>query len=452
MARELFGTDGIRGVANKYPMTADMALNLGKAVAHVFKSETDYPRIIVGRDTRVSGHLLEHAIVSGICSMGVDAIRVGVMTTPGIAYLSWSVRADAGIVISASHNPFEDNGIKIIGGDGYKLSDEKEEQIEKYILEPDILKDLYPKPEDLGRSSLLEDARGLYIGFLKSTIPKHLTLEGMNVALDCANGAAYKIAPQLFYEIEAEVEALYAKPNGININENCGSQHVETLSKTVIEGDYDIGLAFDGDADRLIAIDEKGNVITGDQIIAICANNLKEKGELANNTVVTTKMSNYGFRIAMKELDINNNITKVGDRYVLEEMQKSGAILGGEESGHIIFLNHHTTGDGILSALQVLKIMKETGKPLSELAKIMKVYPQKLINVTVSDKPALDTIPEVQSVIEEVEAELGDRGRVLVRYSGTQPLCRVMVEASTEASTDKYCQKIADVIEEHIGN
>jgi phosphoglucosamine mutase len=452
LARELFGTDGIRGVANEYPITADLALNLGKAVAHVFQSETEYPRIIVGRDTRVSGHLLEHAIVSGICSMGVDAIRVGVMTTPGIAYLSWSVRADAGIVISASHNPFEDNGIKIIGGDGYKLSDEKEEQIEQYILEPERLNDFYPEPADLGRSSVLDDAKGLYIGFLKSTIPKQITLEGMKIALDCANGAAYKIAPQLFYEIEAEVEPLFAKPDGININKNCGSQHVEILSETIVNDGYDVGFAFDGDADRLIAIDEKGNEVSGDQIIAFCANYLKEKGELANNTVVTTKMSNYGFRVAMKELGINNNITKVGDRYVLEEMKKSGAIIGGENSGHIIFLNHHTTGDGILTALQILKVMKETGKPLSELAKIMKIYPQKLINVSVSDKPPLDTLPEVQEVIEQVEEELGDTGRVLVRYSGTQPLCRVMVEASTEEATEKYCKRIADVVEEQIGN
>jgi len=452
LARELFGTDGIRGVANEYPITADLALNLGKAVAHVFQSETEYPRIIVGRDTRVSGHLLEHAIVSGICSMGVDAIRVGVMTTPGIAYLSWSVRADAGIVISASHNPFEDNGIKIIGGDGYKLSDEKEEQIEQYILEPEKLNDFYPEPADLGRSSVLDDAKGLYIGFLKSTIPKQITLEGMKIALDCANGAAYKIAPQLFYEIEAEVEPLFAKPDGININKNCGSQHVEILSEKIVNDGYDVGFAFDGDADRLIAIDEKGNEVSGDQIIAFCANYLKEKGELVNNTVVTTKMSNYGFRVAMKELGINNNITKVGDRYVLEEMKKSGAIIGGENSGHIIFLNHHTTGDGILTALQILKVMKETGKPLSELAKIMKIYPQKLINVSVSDKPALDTLPEVQEAIEQVEKELGDTGRVLVRYSGTQPLCRVMVEASTEEATEKYCKQIADVVEEQIGN
>jgi phosphoglucosamine mutase len=451
MARELFGTDGIRGVANQYPITADLALNLGKAVAYVFKKESPYTRIIVGRDTRVSGHLLEHAIVSGICSMGVDAIRVGVMTTPGIAYLSWSVRADAGIVISASHNPFEDNGIKIIGGDGYKLSDEKEEEIEKYILNPHMLEDLYPEPQNLGKASVLDDAKGLYIGFLKSTFPKQITLEGMKIALDCANGAAYRIAPQLFYEVEAQVEALYAEPDGININKNCGSQHVETLQETVVDGGYDIGLAFDGDADRLIAIDENGNRITGDQIIALCAKYLKEKGELANNTVVTTKMSNYGFRIAMKELGIQNDITKVGDRYVLEEMKKSGAVIGGEESGHIIFLNHHTTGDGILSALQILKVMKETGKPLSELAKVMKVYPQKLINVEVSEKPELDSIPEVSDVIEEVEEELGERGRVLVRYSGTQPLCRVMVEASTAEETEKYSRKIADVIEQQIG-
>ncbi len=451
MGRELFGTDGIRGVANKYPITADMALNLGKAVAYIFKRESPYTRIIVGRDTRISGHLLEHAIISGICSMGVDAIMVGVMTTPGIAYLSWSVRADAGIVISASHNPFEDNGIKIIGGDGYKLSDEKEEQIEKFILEPEKLNDFYPEPQDLGKASVLDDAKGLYIGFLKSNFPKQITLEGMKIALDCANGAAFRIAPQLFYELEAMVKPLYANPDGININKECGSQHVETLRDTVVNGSFDIGLAFDGDADRLISIDEKGNIITGDQVIAICANYLKEKGKLTNNTVVTTQMSNYGFRIAMKELGINNIITRVGDRYVLEEMIKSGSVIGGEESGHIIFLDYHTTGDGILTALQVLKVMKETGKPLSELAKIMKVYPQKLVNVTVTDKPDLDSIPEIKEIIEDVENELSDRGRVLVRYSGTQPLCRVMVEASSENETEKYCKHIADVIEEKIG-
>jgi phosphoglucosamine mutase len=451
LGRELFGTDGIRGIANKYPITADMALNLGKAVAYVFKKESPYTRIIVGRDTRISGHLLEHAIISGICSMGVDAIMVGVMTTPGIAYLSWSVRADAGIVISASHNPFEDNGIKIIGGDGYKLSDEKEEQIEELILNPEKLKESYPEPQNLGKASLLEDAKGLYIGFLKSTFPKHITLEGMKIALDCANGAAYRIAPQLFYELEAMVKPLFANPDGININKECGSQHVETLQETVVNDGFDIGLAFDGDADRLIAVDEKGKIITGDQVIAICANYLKEKGRLKNNTVVTTKMSNYGFRIAMKELGINNIITNVGDRYVLEEMIKSGAIIGGEDSGHIIFLDHHTTGDGILTALQLLNIIKETEKPLSELASIMKVYPQKLVNVTISDKPDLDSIPEIKSVIDEVENELSDKGRVLVRYSGTQPLCRVMVEASSEDETEKYCKKIADVIEEKIG-
>jgi phosphoglucosamine mutase len=444
--RELFGTDGIRGKANEYPMTADVALNVGKAVAYVFKNDHHRPRIVVGRDTRVSGHLLEHALVSGICSMGVDAIRVGTMTTPGIAYLSWSVRADAGIIITASHNPFEDNGIKIFGGDGYKLSDEKEEKIEDYIFSPEKLTQAYPPPKDLGQASILDDARGLYIGFLKSTFPKELKLGGMKIALDCANGAAYKIAPQVFYELGAEVESLFINPNGKNINKNCGSQHIDTLKETVIQENMDIGLAFDGDADRLIAVDEKGNKLTGDQIIAICAKDLKERGELANNTVVTTKMSNYGFRIAMKELDINNLITKVGDRYVLEKMKEEGAIIGGEESGHIIFLNHHTAGDGILTAIQLLRIMKQKDKPLSELAKIMEVYPQKLLNVRVKEKPDLDSLPEVQKVIENVEQELTDRGRVLVRYSGTQPLCRIMVEARTKAETEKYCKKIADVI------
>jgi phosphoglucosamine mutase len=308
------------------------------------------------------------------------------------------------------------------------------------------LSQAYPPPKDLGEASILDDARGLYIGFLKSTFPKELKLEGMKIALDCANGAAYRIAPQVFYELGAEVESLFTNPNGKNINKNCGSQYIDTLQETVVQEDMNIGLAFDGDADRLIAVDEKGNKLTGDQIIAICAKDLKEGGKLENNTVVTTKMSNYGFRIAMKELGINNIVTKVGDRYVLEKMKEKGAILGGEESGHIIFLEHHTAGDGILTAIQLLRIMKQKNKPLSELAKIMEVYPQKLVNVRVKEKPELESLPEVTQIIKEVENDLTDRGRVLVRYSGTQPLCRVMVEARTKEETEKYCNKIADVI------
>ncbi|MHA1729186.1 MAG: phosphoglucosamine mutase [Promethearchaeota archaeon] len=450
--RKLFGTDGIRGKANVYPMTAEVALNIGKAVAYLFKRNDRRSKIIVGKDTRISGYVLEHAIVSGICSMGVDAIIVGPMPTPGIAYLTYSMRADAGIVISASHNPFEDNGIKIFGGNGFKLSDNKEEEIEKYILSPEKMDNLYPNPKDLGKASFSVEAKGEYIGFLKNTFPKNLNLEGLKIALDCGNGAAYHIAPELFYELGGHVKSLFINPNGININKDCGSQHTETLKKTIVEEQIDIGLAFDGDADRLIAIDENGNEITGDQVIAICAKKLKEKGKLTNNSVVTTVMSNIGFKIAMKELDINTITTKVGDRYVLEEMVKKNVKIGGEDSGHIIFLDHHTTGDGMLTALQLLTVMKETGKPLSELAKIMKVYPQKLINIAVTDKPDLITVPEVKAVITEVENCLGDTGRVLVRYSGTQNLCRVMVEAPTENETENYCKKVAEVIKQKIGN
>lgn len=449
--RKLFGTDGVRGKANVYPMTAEMALNIGKAVAHLFKQNDRRPRIIVGKDTRISGYILEHAIVSGICSMGVDAIMVGPMPTPGIAYLTLSMRADAGIVISASHNPFEDNGIKIFGGDGFKLSDEKEEEIEKYILAPETMDEFYPNPKDLGKASFSVKAKGEYIAFLKSTFPKKLNLEGMKIALDCGNGAAYQIAPELFYELGAKVNSLFINPNGTNINKDCGSQHTETLKKTVIKENTNIGLAFDGDADRLIALDENGNIVTGDQVIAICAKNLKEKGKLTNNSAVTTVMSNIGFKIAMKELDINNIVTKVGDRYVLEEMVKNNYKIGGEDSGHIIFLDHHTTGDGMLTALQLLTVMKETGKPLSELAKIMKVFPQKLINIKVTEKPDLSTIPEVKAVIAEVENSLGDTGRVLVRYSGTQNLCRVMVEAPSDEETDSNCNKVAEIIRKKIG-
>ncbi len=449
--RKLFGTDGIRGRANEYPMTADVALNIGKAVAHLFKRNNHKPRIIVGKDTRISGYVLEHAIVSGICSMGLDSILVGPMPTPAIAYLTQSMRADAGIVISASHNSYEDNGIKIFGGDGYKLSDDKEEEIEKYVLSSQKMDQFYPSPDKLGKAYKLDEARGMYIAFLKTTFPKEFDLEHMKIGLDCANGATYQIAPELFFELGASVESLAVKPDGMNINRDSGSQHIENLRKLVLENKMDIGLAFDGDGDRLIAIDEKGRVVSGDQIIAICAKYLKERGKLTNNSVVTTLMSNIGFKRAMDELGINHITTKVGDRYVIESMQKNNSILGGEDSGHIIFLDHHTTGDGMLSAIQLLTVMKSTNKSLSELTKVMRAYPQKLINIEVSEKVDLNKVPEINKAIKDVEKELGDNGRVLVRYSGTQLMCRVMTEAPTENETNKYCQKIARAIEKKIG-
>jgi len=442
---KLFGTDGVRGVANKYPMTAEMALKIGMATAHLFKRSGHQPRIIIGKDTRVSGYTIEHALVSGICSMGVDAYMVGPMPTPGVAFLTNSMRADAGIVISASHNPFQDNGIKIFSSDGYKLPDEKELEIEKMVLS-NKMGDLHPSPRELGKAYNLEGARGRYIVFLKNTFPKEYTLEGTSVVLDASNGATYRIAPKPFFELGAEVHTIFAEPDGENINRECGSQHPERLAEEVVKRGAHVGFAFDGDGDRLIAVDEKGGVLTGDQVIAICARTMKDEGTLTNNLVIDTVMSNIGLGLALKDLGIEKATAPVGDRYVLEMMKEKGASIGGEDSGHIIFLNHHTTGDGILSALQVLAAMKREKTPLSELAGIMKVFPQKLINVDVTSKPEISTIPELVRVIDEVEGKLGDKGRVLVRYSGTQNMCRVMVEGPTSEETEKYCSQIVAVV------
>jgi len=447
---ELFGTDGVRGVANEHPMTAEMALNIGRATAYLFKRTGHTPRIIIGKDTRISGYMLENALVSGICSMGVNALLVGVLPTPGIAFATNSMRADAGIVISASHNPFQDNGIKVFSSEGFKLPDEKELEIENLIFSNNM-HTLHPSPNELGKAYRIEDARGRYIVFLKNSFPKEFTLEGTTVVMDCAHGATYKVAPETLFELGADVTTMYDEPNGENINANCGSQHPEALAEEVKKRGADVGFAFDGDGDRLIAVDETGTVLTGDQIMAVCAKAMKGEGKLPNNLLISTVMSNIGLGIALEELGIENAVTKVGDRYVLEEMLAKGAAIGGEESGHVIFLEHHTTGDGIITALQILAAMKKEQKPLSRLAQVMKVFPQKLINVDVKSKPDLSTIPEINEVIKDVEAQLGTMGRVLVRYSGTQPMCRVMVEGPTHDETEKYCTQIADVLREKLG-
>jgi phosphoglucosamine mutase len=446
---KLFGTDGVRGVANEPPMTAEMAMNIGRATAHLFKKKGHTPRIIIGKDTRLSGYMLENALVSGICSMGVHAIMVGVIPTPGIAFLTSSMRADAGIVISASHNPFQDNGIKIFGGGGFKLPDETEAEIEELIF-ANRFNTLNPSSTELGKAYRMEDARGRYIVFLKHAFPREFTLEGTRIVLDCSHGATYRVAPETFFELGAEVTTLFDDPNGRNINLKCGSQHPETLAEEVVKTRADVGFAFDGDGDRLIAVDETGTVLTGDQILAICASVLKKEDALAGNLVVRTVMSNIGLSVALQSLGIDSLMTKVGDRYVLEEMQARGAVLGGEDSGHLIFLRHHTTGDGIITALQVAAAMKKEGKPLSELAKIMKVFPQALINVTVKSRPEIDTVPEIVAVIREVEQKLADQGRVLVRYSGTQNMCRVMVEGPSQEETGAYCKQIAAVVEKKL--
>ena len=382
--------------------------------------------------------------------MGGVSYLVGVLPTPGIAFITESMRADAGVVISASHNPYQDNGLKVFSGSGFKLSDEQEAAIEELMLSG-RLPSMVPPPRDMGRAYRLDDAAGRYIVFLKNTFPRSLSMEGLKIVLDTANGATYRVAPAAFTELGADVTVIHNDPNGLNINEECGSQHTEDLRKAVVEQGAAIGLAFDGDGDRLIAVDEKGKEITGDQILIICAKMLKDEGRLANDLVVSTIMSNLGLRIACKRYGFENHAAKVGDRYVLEDMQRLGAVIGGEESGHMIFLEHHTTGDGILTAMQLLAAMLRSGKPLSELATLMDVFPQKLINVDVSRKPPVDTVPEIVEAIRQVEAELGDEGRVLVRYSGTQNMCRVMVEGPTDEVTERHARQLAEVVKAAIG-
>jgi phosphoglucosamine mutase len=447
---KLFGTDGIRGEANRYPMDAAIAFSVGQAVANLFRKAGHRTRVVIGKDTRISGYMLESSLEAGVSSMGGISYLVRVLPTPGIAFIAQSMRADAGIVISASHNPYQDNGIKIFSGNGFKLSDEQEETIEKLILSGK-LPEMVPEAKEMGRAYRMEDALGRYIVFLKNTFPRDLSMEGMKVVIDAANGATYRVCPAAFTELGASVDVIHNDPNGLNINENCGSQHTQDLEKRVKETGAAIGLAFDGDGDRLIAVDEKGRTITGDQILIICAKALKDQGRLKNDLLVSTVMSNLGLTFACKKYGFKHHASKVGDRYVLEDMQRLGAVIGGEESGHMIFLDHHTTGDGILTALQLIAAMIKENKPLSELARMMEVFPQKLINVPVKSKPDISTVPQVVAAIKQAEAELGDRGRVLVRYSGTQNACRVMVEGPTDELTGKYCRQIADAVKAALG-
>ena len=447
---KLFGTDGIRGEANQYPMTPEIAFGVGRAMAHLFKKEGHRAVIIIGKDTRLSGYMMESSLEAGITSMGGYSYLVGVMPTPAIAFVTQSMRADAGVVISASHNPFQDNGLKIFGGDGYKLSDEQEDFIEDLILN-NKLSDLVSRGHDIGKAYRLDGVNGRYIVFAKNTFPRNLSMEGMKIVLDTANGATYKVAPDTFHELGANIEVIHKTPNGTNINDGCGSQHTEILRKKVVENGAALGLAFDGDGDRLIAVDEKGREITGDQIMVICANILKREGKLKNDLLVTTVMSNLGLTVACKKYGFRHHASKVGDRYVLEDMKRLDGIIGGEEAGHMIFLDHHTTGDGIIAALQLVAAMIKEGNPLSKLARMMDIFPQKLINVDVKRKPNIEDVPKLVEAIRQAESELGGEGRVLVRYSGTQNMCRVMVEGPSDAVTEKYCRQIADVVKSELG-
>ncbi len=444
-----FGTDGVRGIANK-ELTPELAFKVGRFGGYVLTKDSDKrPKILIGRDTRISGHMLEGALVAGLLSIGAEVMRIGVISTPGVAYLTKALGADAGVMISASHNPVEDNGIKFFGPDGFKLSDEQEEQIEALI---DSVNDDLPRPvgADIGQVNDYFEGGQKYLQYLKQTID--VDFDGLHIALDCANGATSSLAPHLFADLEAEITTIGTSPDGLNINDGVGSTHPEALRKIVVESEADIGLAFDGDGDRLIAIDEKGNIIDGDQIMFICGKYLKEKGRLKQNTIVSTVMSNIGFYKALEANDMQSVKTAVGDRYVMEEMRKNDYNFGGEQSGHLIFLDYTTTGDGMLSALQLVTVLKETGKPLSELAAEMEKFPQVLKNVKVTDKHQVHANPAILEEIKKVEEQLGKNGRVLVRPSGTESLVRVMVEAPSKEECEQYADQVVAVIEQELGN
>jgi phosphoglucosamine mutase len=444
-SQRLFGTDGVRGVANVHPMTAEVAMQLGRALAYLIRNGTHRHRVIIGKDTRLSGYMLEQALAAGITSMGVDVWLTGPLPTPGISNLTTSMRADAGAVISASHNPYQDNGIKFFWRDGFKLPDETEAKLEE-LLSTGAMDSIRPTADNIGRAFRLDDARGRYIVFLKATFPRELTLEGMTIVVDCANGAAYKTAPSVLEELGAKVISLGVSPDGTNINEKCGALHPEALARAVVEHGANLGLALDGDADRLIVVDEKGKVVDGDAIMAICTGELVAREQLKKKTLVATVMSNIGLERAVSRWGVKVARTRVGDRYVVEEMRKHGYNLGGEQSGHLLFLDHSTTGDGTLAALQLLAVMCRQGKPLSELASIFEPVPQTLLNVVVKEKRELGELPEVMKVIQSVEQRLGSAGRVLVRFSGTEPKVRILIEGEDGARNEAYAKEIAEAL------
>ncbi len=449
-ARKLFGTDGIRGVANVYPMTGELMLKLGRAVAHMVKRGNHRHRIVIGKDTRVSGYMLETALASGLCSMGVDVLLCGPLPTPAISQLTVSMRADAGAVISASHNPYQDNGIKFFSADGFKLPDEMEADIEDLIAN-DKLHHLRPTATSIGKAFRIDDAAGRYIVYAKSTFPRHLTLEGLTIVVDTAHGAAYRVAPAVLQELGAKVIVIGNTPDGKNINRGFGALHPETMCKAVKKTGAHLGIALDGDADRLIVSDEKGNVVDGDAVMAICGLDLIRRKLLPKKTVVSTVMSNLGLDQAISKAGGRVVRTRVGDRYVVEEMRRNGYSFGGEQSGHLLFLDSSTTGDGTVAALALLAVMVESGKPISELAKCMTVFPQAQLGLAVSSKPELGSLPAVMNAIRDVEKKLGKTGRVLVRYSGTEPKVRVLVEGPDQKAIDGYAAQIGSELKKAIG-
>ena len=436
--RKYFGTDGVRGRANIFPMTSDFAMKLGKAIAKIYKNGNKKHKIVIGKDTRISGYMFESAIVSGICSMGVDAVMLGVLPTPAIAFITRSLRADAGVVISASHNPYEDNGIKFFSADGYKLPDEVELKIEGLVDE----EFLDVSSEEVGKAYRIETAIGRYVEYAKGTFDKNFDLKGLKIVVDCANGAGYKVAPMAISELGADVIVINDRPDGKNINNKSGAVYPEVMVDKVREVGADLGISFDGDADRVIFADEKGDIVDGDFALGICGRMMKAEGTLNSNTIVSTVMSNIGFEMAMKKEGINVIRSQVGDRYVLEEMIKGRYNLGGEQSGHIIFSDYNTTGDGLISALQLLKVVVKTSKPLSELRSFIKTYPQVLKNAEVPEKIPLDKLPKTSKAISDIESKLKSAGRVLVRYSGTEKKLRVMLEGEEYKVISAFADEI----------
>lgn len=449
MDRKIFGTDGVRGTANQHPMTCEVALALGRAVAYQARSGTHRHKIIIGKDTRLSGYMIEMAFASGVCSMGVDVYLLGPMPTPAVAHLTKDMRADAGVMISASHNSFEDNGIKIFGRDGFKLSDSKELELEQ-LMEDEKVGKIRPTKEHVGKAFKIDDARGRYIAYLKSIFPSDLSLEGMNIAIDCANGAAYKVAPMVLSELGAAVKTLGISPDGFNINSS-GAVNVKQLREIVFTEKLDIGIALDGDADRIVVVDENGNVLDGDDLMAIAATEMLQAGKLNNNTLIATTMSNKGLEDALAKFGGKVFRAEVGDRYVVEQMRNGGYNLGGEQSGHIIYLDHSTTGDGMVAALKLLASIARTGRKVSELAKVLESMPQATANVKVKSKPPLESLEIVQLGIQAAKNKLGDKGRILVRYSGTEDKVRVLVEGPNEALNRAIAAAISYEIHKAIG-
>jgi phosphoglucosamine mutase len=452
--KDLFGTDGIRGTANQYPITVDIITKVGQALGFLLlqaESANKHGRrkVVIGKDTRLSGYMVEMALASGLNSMGVDVQLLGPLPTPGIGYLTRNMRADAGVVISASHNPYKDNGIKIFGPDGFKISEHMEKEIEKLVLHHDLNK-LLPVSEKVGRSKRIDDAAGRYIVYVKSTFPLSQTLDGLRVVLDCANGAAYKVGPAVFEELGAEVIVIGNQPNGTNINEKCGALYPAKVSEAVKAYRADVGISLDGDADRCIIVDDEGHIVNGDHILAICGIHLKKKGLLVGQTVVTTQMANFGLDQAMAHHGIKLLKTKVGDKYVVEEMRKGNYTLGGESSGHIVFLDRTTTGDGLIASLSVLSVVIDEGKRLSELNKIVQDVPQVLRNIHVGRRAELDTVPGYKKLIDEIDEKLKGKGRTFVRFSGTEPLVRVLVEGPDEKAITDYADQISALLQKSL--